>query len=123
MKNIYDGVVTLDANGAAQITMPSWFDALNTDFRYQLTAIGAPAANLYVAEEIAKRQFKIAGGKPHLRCRGRSPVFGTTPAHATTTRRSKRTRRRRIVGRASIRRRSASPSRWASTISPDPRVC
>jgi hypothetical protein len=67
MKNIYDGVVTLDANGAAQITMPSWFDALNTDFRYQLTAIGAPAANLYVAEEIAKRQFKIAGGKPHLK--------------------------------------------------------
>ncbi len=67
MKNIYDGVVTLDANGAALVTMPSWFDALNGDFRYQLTAIGAPAANLYVAEEIAKRQFKIAGGKPHLK--------------------------------------------------------
>ena len=67
MKNIYDGVVTLDANGAALVTMPRWFDALNGDFRYQLTAIGAPAANLYVAEEISKRQFKIAGGKPHLK--------------------------------------------------------
>lgn len=67
MKNIYDGVVTLDENGAALVTMPKWFDALNADFRYQLTAIGAPAANLYVADEIANRQFRIAGGKPHLK--------------------------------------------------------
>jgi hypothetical protein len=62
MKNIYDGVVTLDNNGAALVTMPEWFDALNQDFRYQLTAIGAPGPNLYIAQEIAGNSFKIAGG-------------------------------------------------------------
>jgi hypothetical protein len=67
MKNIYDGIVTLDASGAALVTMPAWFDSLNGDFRYQLTAIGAPGADLYIAEELSNRQFKIAGGKPHLK--------------------------------------------------------
>jgi hypothetical protein len=67
MKNIYDGVVTLDGNGRAIVKMPEWFDGLNADFRYQLTAIGAPAANLYVGKEIANREFTIAGGKPNLK--------------------------------------------------------
>ena len=62
MKNIYDGVVALDATGVAEVTMPAWFTALNQDFRYQLTAIGAPGPNLYIAEEIHENQFKIAGG-------------------------------------------------------------
>ena len=43
MKNIYDGVVTLDVYGEAEVQLPAWFEALNTDFRYQLTAIGASA--------------------------------------------------------------------------------
>jgi hypothetical protein len=67
MKNIYDGVVTLDAKGTALVGMPRWFDGLNGDFRYQLTAVGAPAANLYIAKEISGGQFKIAGGKPGLK--------------------------------------------------------
>jgi hypothetical protein len=53
MKNIYDGVVVLDAKGEAQIDLPDWFSALNKDFRYQLTAIGAPGPNIHVAEEIS----------------------------------------------------------------------
>jgi hypothetical protein len=53
MKNVYDGVVTLDDNGEAEIELPDWFGALNKDFRYQLTAIGAPGPNLYIAEEIS----------------------------------------------------------------------
>ena len=52
MKNVYDGVVALDEKGEAEIDLPDWFSALNKDFRYQLTAIGAPGPNLYIAEEI-----------------------------------------------------------------------
>jgi hypothetical protein len=53
MKNVYDGVVVLDEEGEGKIQLPDWFGALNKDFRYQLTAIGAPGPNLYIAEEIA----------------------------------------------------------------------
>jgi hypothetical protein len=53
MKNVYDGVVVLDNKGEADIELPDWFGALNKDFRYQLTAIGAPAPNLHIAEEIS----------------------------------------------------------------------
>ena len=55
MKNVYDGVVVLDNKGKAEIELPDWFGILNKDFRYQLTAIGAPGPNLYIAEEISDR--------------------------------------------------------------------
>jgi trimeric autotransporter adhesin len=64
MKNIYDGVTVLDAKGQAWVTLPDWFEALNQEFRYQLTSIGAPGPNLYVAAEISGNRFRIAGGKP-----------------------------------------------------------
>jgi len=64
MMNIYNGVVVLNAKGEASVDLPDYFQALNSDFRYQLTAIGAPGPNLYIAEEISGNQFKIAGGKP-----------------------------------------------------------
>jgi hypothetical protein len=67
MKNVYDGVVVLDANGTATVTLPAWFEALNRDARYQLTAIGAPAPNLYIAQEIKDNRFTIAGGKPGMK--------------------------------------------------------
>jgi trimeric autotransporter adhesin len=63
MMNIYNGIVTLDAHGSAVVSMPDWFDALNRDFRYQLTAIGSPAPKLYIAEKMRGNQFRIAGGK------------------------------------------------------------
>ena len=40
MMHIYHGVVELDANGEASVELPEWFEALNRDFRYQLTCIG-----------------------------------------------------------------------------------
>jgi hypothetical protein len=67
MKNIYDGVVRLDADGEAVVQLPEWFGSLNTDFRYLLTAIGAPSPTLYIAQEIADNRFRIAGGTPGMK--------------------------------------------------------
>jgi hypothetical protein len=61
--NLYSGNATLDDSGAVVVQLPDWFEAINKDFRYQLTPIGAPARDLYVAEEISGGHFKIAGGK------------------------------------------------------------
>jgi hypothetical protein len=67
MKNIYDGVVSLDASGSARIELPDWFEALNESFRYQLTALGVPSPGLYVSEEVRNSRFAIAGGTPGAR--------------------------------------------------------
>jgi hypothetical protein len=64
MMNVYNGNVALDADGRAVVELPSYFGALNKEYRYQLTAIGAPGPNLHVAEEIADNRFTIAGGQP-----------------------------------------------------------
>ncbi len=67
MMNIYNGNVTLDGRGEAAVTMPQWFSALNKEFRYQLTAVGAPGPNLHIAEEVKGNRFRIAGGKPGMK--------------------------------------------------------
>jgi hypothetical protein len=67
MKNLYDGIAALDANGEATVAIPPWLEALNTDFRYQLTPVGAPAPALHVAQELVNGTFKIAGGAPGLK--------------------------------------------------------
>jgi hypothetical protein len=64
MKNVYDGVVMLDAKGEATVKLPRWFEAVNENFRYQLTSIGAPAPNLHLASKISKGRFNISGGRP-----------------------------------------------------------
>jgi hypothetical protein len=64
MMNIYNGNIVLDGSGEATVTMPDWFEALNKDFRYQLTAIGKPSPNLYIGREMSGNQFHIAGGTP-----------------------------------------------------------
>ncbi len=66
MMNIYNGNVTLDVNGEGIIELSAWFEALNKDFRYQLTCIGG-FAPVYVAQEIQGNRFKIAGGKSGLK--------------------------------------------------------
>lgn len=66
MKNIYDGVVTLGTDGAATVTMPNYFGALNIEYRYQLTCIGGQAM-VFIAEEMTQNHFKIAGGKPGMK--------------------------------------------------------
>ncbi len=64
MKNVYDGLVVLDKHGEAWIDLPNWFQALNSDYRYLLTAVGTSNPNLYVKDEISSNKFRIAGGKP-----------------------------------------------------------
>jgi len=66
VKNIYDGVVTLDGNGEATVNLPKWFETLNKDFRYQLTAVGGPGPNLHIARKISGNWFIIGGGSPGL---------------------------------------------------------
>ncbi len=67
MLNIYNGNVILDADGRAVVSMPGYFEALNREFRYQLTAIGAPGPDLFVASEMQNNEFVIAGGKPGMK--------------------------------------------------------
>ena len=66
MMNIYNGNATLDSSGEAWVELPEWFEALNRDFRYQLTCIGG-FAPVYVAQEVSGNQFKIGGGEPGMK--------------------------------------------------------
>jgi len=67
MMNIYNGIVRLDARGEAWVVLPDYFEALNRDYRYQLTSVGAPQPRLYIAREVKGNRFKIAGGKPNAK--------------------------------------------------------
>jgi hypothetical protein len=63
-KNLYDGIATTDATGYATITLPDWFEALNENFRYQLTIIdsddsGDPLLWARVARKLDRNQFVI----------------------------------------------------------------
>jgi hypothetical protein len=62
MMNVYNGNVTLDSEGVAVVEMPEWFEALNREFHYQLTPIGAPAPMLHVARRVEDNSWEIAGG-------------------------------------------------------------
>jgi hypothetical protein len=66
MKNIYDGNVTTDAHGYATITLPPYFEALNRDFRYQLTTFGV-FSQAIVAREIKDGKFTVRTSKPHVK--------------------------------------------------------
>ena len=65
MKNIYDGNVTTDENGLATVVLPDYFEALNSDFRYQLTAIGQ-FAQAIVLKKIDGNRFVIQTSKPNV---------------------------------------------------------
>jgi hypothetical protein len=63
MMNIYNGNLTTDENGEASVTLPDYFEALNSDFRYQLTVIGT-FAQAIVTEKIKGNRFKIKTSAP-----------------------------------------------------------
>jgi hypothetical protein len=66
MKNIYDGTVVTDAKGYATVTMPTWFEALNRDFRYQLTTINS-FSRATVSQELKNGKFRIRTSRPNVK--------------------------------------------------------
>jgi hypothetical protein len=66
MMNIYNGNVVTDGGGRAVVTLPSYFQSLNTDFRYQLTVMGQ-FAQAIVASEVANGQFVIQTNKGNVK--------------------------------------------------------
>jgi hypothetical protein len=66
MMNVYNGNVITDGGGSVSITLPDWMQALNRDFRYQLTTIGQPA-HAWIAVEIVNNQFVIRTDKPNVK--------------------------------------------------------
>ncbi|MFZ0817059.1 MAG: hypothetical protein WAM78_16160, partial [Candidatus Sulfotelmatobacter sp.] len=65
MMNFYNGNIVTDADGNAIVVMPEWVEALDRDFRYQLTVIGQ-FAQAIVAEKIADHHFTIQTDKPNV---------------------------------------------------------
>jgi hypothetical protein len=65
MMNVYNGNVTTDRHGLATVTLPDYFEALNQDFRYQLTVMGK-FAQAIVANKIAANRFVIRTSKPNV---------------------------------------------------------
>jgi hypothetical protein len=65
MMNVYNGNITTDRHGLATVNLPEYFEALNGDFRYQLTVIGQ-FAQAIVAKKIAANRFVIRTSKPNV---------------------------------------------------------
>ena len=70
VKNLYDGVATLDESGEAIIELPAYFFALNRDARYLVTPMSHPMPGLYLSFGANRSffggaiRFGIAGGMP-----------------------------------------------------------
>lgn len=66
MMDVYNGNITTDQHGLATIVLPAYFQALNRDFRYQLTVIGQ-FAQAIVISEISDNRFTIKTNKHNVR--------------------------------------------------------
>lgn len=66
MLNVYSGTVTTDAKGEAIVRLPDYFEALNQDFRYQLTVIGQ-FVQAIVGQEIRDNEFTIKTDQPRVK--------------------------------------------------------
>lgn len=64
--NVYSGNITTNEKGIADVILPEYFEALNMDFRYQLTVIGS-FAQAIILEEVADNRFVIQTDKPHTK--------------------------------------------------------
>jgi hypothetical protein len=66
MMNVYNGNIVTDKHGIATVALPDYFEALNREFRYQLTPIGQ-FAQAVVAKEISRNHFTIKTSKPGVK--------------------------------------------------------
>ena len=63
MMNIYNGNIITDDKGYATVMLPDYFEALNKDFRYQLTCIGQ-FAQAIIDQKMMNNRFVIRTDKP-----------------------------------------------------------
>ena len=66
MMNVYSGNILTDGEGLATVELPSYFESLNRDFRYQLTVIGE-FAQAIIIKEIDSNCFTIKTDKPRVK--------------------------------------------------------
>jgi hypothetical protein len=65
VKNIYDGIATLDANGRTVVKLPEYFEALNEDYRFLITPLEVPMPDLFIESGVINNEFIVAGGAPN----------------------------------------------------------
>jgi hypothetical protein len=65
MMNVYNGNIVTDAQGNATVSLPDYFNALNKDFRYQLTVINQ-FAQAIISEKVQGNSFMIKTDKPNV---------------------------------------------------------
>jgi hypothetical protein len=64
--NTYSGNVITDGSGTALVKLPDYFEALNTNFRYQLTVLGQ-FAQAIILQEIQNNSFVIKTDRPSVK--------------------------------------------------------
>ncbi|MBL8066118.1 MAG: hypothetical protein JNM34_09700, partial [Chthonomonadaceae bacterium] len=63
--NVYTGTIRTGADGFAEVSLPEYFESLNTDPHYQLTTIGI-FSQAIVAKKILGNKFTIQTEKPDV---------------------------------------------------------
>jgi len=65
--NFYSGNITTDASGKATVSLPDYFEAINKDYRYQLTVVGGTFAQAIISKEVSNNKFEIATNQPNVK--------------------------------------------------------
>lgn len=69
-QNFYSGNATTDANGYAWVTLPDYFEEINTNYKYQLTIVDDRDAADFVAVKVSKKirqnRFQIRTSAPNV---------------------------------------------------------
>jgi hypothetical protein len=64
--NSYSGNVVTNEKGKAEVKLPDYFEAINKDYRYQLTVIGS-FARAIISREIKGNTFEVATDEPNIK--------------------------------------------------------